>query len=205
MPKKHAIEEIMINRIATFFAVGVTVSVIALPLIGQATDYSGQQHRDLKSLSQADVDDLENGRGWGLAKPAELNGLPGPIHLLEYKTELDLSEQQIDAITNIYAMMNEQAKKLGQQYIKQERQLENLLLAPRVSEEELQAQIHASAKLRGELRYTHLRAHLKTPNILSVAQIDKYNALRGYVSKNPCDNPPSGHDVTMWKKHNNCS
>jgi len=178
---------------------------MAIPLIGQATNYSGQQNRDIKSLSQADIDDLENGRGWGLAKPAELNGLPGPTHLLEYKAELELSEKQIDAITNIYAIMNGQAKILGQKYIKQERKLENLLLEPGVSEEQLQAQIHVSAKLRGELRYTHLRAHLKTPNILSVAQIDKYNALRGYVSKNPCDNPPSGHDVTMWKKHNNCS
>ncbi len=195
----------MPNQIANILVIGLAASIIALPLISQATNYSGQQHRTIKSLSQADIEDLRNGRGWGLAKPAELNGLPGPVHLLEYKTELDLSEQQVKAITSIYAKMNEQAKYLGQRFIDQERKLEDLLVAPGVSEEQLQEQILAIAKLRGELRYTHLRAHLQTPEILNAAQIDKYNTLRGYSTNSPCGNPPNGHDVTMWKKHNNCS
>lgn len=195
----------MPNRITTLLVTGLAASIIALPQNIQATNYSGQQNRAIKSLSQSDIEDLENGRGWGLAKPAELNGLPGPVHLLEYEAQLGLSEQQVEAITDIYAMMNEQAKQLGQRYIDQERKLENLLLESDISEDQLQAQVLANAKLLGELRYTHLRAHLQTPEILNAAQIDKYNALRGYSSGSPCDNPPSGHDVAMWKKHNNCS
>ena len=195
----------MSNRTATILAIGLVASIIALPLISQATNYAGQQLRDIKSLSQADIEDLQNGRGWGLAKPAELNGLPGPVHLLEYKSELQLSESQIKAITAIYETMNNQAKQLGRQYIDQERVLEQYLIEPDISEERLHAQILSNAKLHGELRYAHLRAHLQTPAILNAAQIEKYNMLRGYGSGDPCDSPPSGHDVTMWKKHNNCS
>lgn len=101
--------------------------------------------------------------------------------------------------------MNSQSKKLGQQYIDQEHKLERLLLAPDITDAQLQAQILSNAKLPAELRYTHLRAHLQTPEILDAAQINKYDSLRGYSSGNPCDNPPSGHDIEMWKKHNNCS
>jgi len=42
--------------------------------------YAGQEKRQISSLSQQDVDDLLGGKGWGLAKPAELNGYPGPAH-----------------------------------------------------------------------------------------------------------------------------
>ena len=44
--------------------------------------YAGQEVREIKSLSESDIEELKNGRGWGLAKAAELNGVPGPIHWL---------------------------------------------------------------------------------------------------------------------------
>ena len=42
-----------------------------------------------------------HGKGWGLAKAAELNGVPGPVHLMEMKEEIDLSAEQIRAIEGI--------------------------------------------------------------------------------------------------------
>jgi hypothetical protein len=50
-----------------------------------ASPYAGQETRRIKSLSEQDIDELRQGRGWGLAKAAELNGLPGPAHLLEMR------------------------------------------------------------------------------------------------------------------------
>ena len=47
--------------------------------------YAGLEARAIKSLSAADVQELRRGGGWGLALPAELNGVPGPAHLLELK------------------------------------------------------------------------------------------------------------------------
>ncbi|NNC99507.1 MAG: hypothetical protein HKN85_04945 [Gammaproteobacteria bacterium] len=195
----------MINHKVQLVAGIAVLSMILTSLVVQATSYSGQQHREIKSLSQDDIEDLLNGRGWGLAKPAELNGLPGPVHVLELKSELGLSALQISAIQLVYEAMRQEAKTLGQRYVDQERKLERLLLDSSVTDVQLGEQIQVNARTHGELRFTHLRAHLEMHSILSAAQIDRYNHLRGYGSDNPCENPPDGHDVGMWKKHNNCT
>ena len=45
--------------------------------------YAGQQTRAIKALSPEDLAGLLNGEGRGMAKAAELNGYPGPVHVLE--------------------------------------------------------------------------------------------------------------------------
>ena len=45
--------------------------------------YAGMQQRALKALSEDQIADLRAGKGMGLALAAELNGYPGPIHVLE--------------------------------------------------------------------------------------------------------------------------
>jgi hypothetical protein len=57
-----------------------------------------EEKREIKSLSATDIEELQNGKGWGLAKAAELNGVPGPARLLEMKDETDLSAEQIRVI-----------------------------------------------------------------------------------------------------------
>ncbi|BDW97808.1 hypothetical protein MACH10_34930 [Thalassospira tepidiphila] len=69
--------------------------------------YVGQQHRPVKSLSAEDLVELRKGGGWGLAKAAELNGVPGPAHLLELSDQIPLSADQHAAITALYADMKE--------------------------------------------------------------------------------------------------
>jgi hypothetical protein len=56
--------------------------------------YAGMQTRPIKALSAEQVADLKAGRGMGLAMAAELNGYPGPAHVLELADKLDLSDQQ---------------------------------------------------------------------------------------------------------------
>ena len=56
--------------------------------------YAGEEKREIKSLSETDIEELKNGQGWGLAKAAELNGVPGPAHLLEMKNEIDLTDKR---------------------------------------------------------------------------------------------------------------
>lgn len=74
------------------------VVFLLIPLSGFAVSehshkskYVGQEKREIKSLSETDIEELRNGRGWGLAKAAELNGLPGPAHLLEMKKAIGFS------------------------------------------------------------------------------------------------------------------
>ena len=166
--------------------------------------YSGQEMREIKSLSDQDIAELKAGSGWGLAKAAELNGVPGPKHLLEMKDAIKLTSEQVLKIEETYALMNQQAVTLGLELIELERELNSHFANRTVDEEILKDLLEKIAQTYSELRYVHLSAHLKTPLILSPEQIKQYNMLRGYSTDDPCVNIPEGHDPEMWRRHHNC-
>jgi hypothetical protein len=166
--------------------------------------YAGEEKREIKSLSETDIEELKNGKGWGLAKAAELNGMPGPAHLLEMKDEIDLSAKQIRAIEDLYKKMKQEAIPLGLELIALERELNNQFANRTITYESLGVLLESVAQVQKKLRYVHLATHLKTPHILTSGQIALYNKLRGYSSDDPCENIPNGHDPEMWKKHHNC-
>ena len=171
----------------------------------QVSKYTGQENRTIKSLSPEDIAELKRGGGWGLAKAAELNGVPGPAHLLEMKDEIPLDDEQASAITKIYHAMKSQAIEQGQKLIVLEQKLERHFQNRTITSAILRSSLNAIAEVRKELRYIHLAAHLKTPEIMSENQIKKYNALRGYSNPDPCANIPEGHNAEMWRKHNGCN
>ena len=144
--------------------------------------YAGEESRAVKSLSADDVAELRRGGGWGLAKAAELNGMPGPFHLLELKDEIPLTREQVTAITEIYERMREAAVAEGEHFIAAERALEDAFRAGAVTEKSLRALLDDIARSRARLRFIHLSAHLDTPALLTHEQIARYDALRGYRS-----------------------
>jgi len=166
--------------------------------------YAGEEKRAIKSLSETDIEELENGKGWGLAKAAELNGVPGPVHLLEMKAEIDLNVKQVRAIEDLYKKMRQKAIPLGLELIELERELNDQFANRSITDERLGALLERIAQVQQKLRYVHLSAHLKTPIILTPDQMTRYNTLRGYSSDDPCENIPKGHNPAMWKKHHNC-
>lgn len=93
---------------------GVTI-LLASTAYGQqpthdyASHYPGQETRAIKSLSPDDIAELRRGGGWGLAKSAELNGVPGPAHLLELREAIPLADTQVAAIRAIYETMRAEA------------------------------------------------------------------------------------------------
>jgi hypothetical protein len=166
--------------------------------------YVGEEKREIKSLSKTDIEELKNGKGWGLAKAAELNGVPGPVHLLEMKEEIGLSTKQIKAIEDIYSKMKQEAIPIGLQLIELERELNNHFANRTITDQLLRQILQRIAQVHRQLRYVHLSTHLKTPDILKSEQITLYNKQRGYSSDDPCENIPKEHDPEMWKKHHNC-
>lgn len=166
--------------------------------------YAGQENRAIKSLSPDDILELRRGGGWGLAKVAELNGLPGPTHLLEMKDDIHFSKSQLVAITEVYDVMKARAVAQGEKYIALEMALERHFQERTITDEILRSSLEAISDARRELRYIHLAAHLKTPKILSDDQVKAYNARRGYAKAEPCSAAPKGHDLKMWREHNGC-
>ena len=166
--------------------------------------YVGQETRKIKTLSREDMDELRTGKGWGLAKAAELNGVPGPVHLLEMKSEIQLSGEQIERIKGLYDEMKERAVGLGLQLIDLEGELNGAFATRKIDEERLKDILGRISNVYEKLRFTHLSAHLKTPDILTDSQMKLYNELRGYSSDDPCENVPEGHDPEIWKRHHNC-
>ena len=172
--------------------------------LGYRSEYIGEERREIKSLSAEDIKELTAGAGWGLAKAAELNGLPGPKHILEMKKEINLTAEQESTITKIYMEMNQKAVELGRQLIEHERELDHRFAERDIDENTLNELLTRISDTYKSLRYTHLSAHLKTPHVLSDEQVQQYNTLRGYSADDPCVNIPKGHDPMMWRRHNDC-
>lgn len=133
-----------------------------------------------KSLPPEEISGLLAGDGMGLARTAELNHYPGPRHLLDVGNELGLSKQQRDAIRQIYVETIDQARAVGRRIVDKEQELSDSFARGEITEAQLRARVAEIADLRGQLRAVHLAAHLKTRKLLSAAQIEKYEKLRGY-------------------------
>jgi len=166
--------------------------------------YVDEELRTIKSLSADDIKELRRGGGWGLAKAAELNGVPGPAHILEMEQKIKLTREQKKDIQDIYDKMKVEAQILGEQLIQLEGELNHHFFNRSINPALLEKYIRQIEVVRSNLRIVHLSTHLHTPNILTTEQITLYNKLRGY-SKDPCMNIPEGHDAEMWKRHNGCN
>lgn len=179
---------------------------VALAQGGSASPspYAGFETREIKSLSETDIEELRSGGGWGLALPAELNGVPGPAHLLELRDQIPLSADQVAAIEEIYEALLAEATAAGERLIAAEAEIEAAFRAGALDDALLRELIANAEAARAELRYIHLSRHLSTPPLLSARQVARYNALRGY-GVDPCSNVPEGHNAEMWRRHNNCS
>jgi LTXXQ motif family protein len=157
--------------------------ILAATAANAQTPYAGMQMRSIKALSEQQVADLGAGRGMGLALAAELNGYPGPSHVLELADRLELSADQRARINGLFDSMKAEAVPLGSKLIEQEADLDKQFALRMVTPESLKASTAAVAATQGELRETHLKYHLSTVEILSPAQMQRYAELRGYGDK----------------------
>jgi Spy/CpxP family protein refolding chaperone len=154
--------------------------LLAVPVLAADMPYAGQQARTIKALSDEDIAALSKGEGMGMAKAAELNGYPGPKHVLTLATKLGLTEDQQRRVTAIFDRMSAAAKLLGGELIAREQALDQLFAKGEITPDRLAAETAAIAELQGRLRAVHLAAHLETRALLQPDQIARYEQLRGY-------------------------
>lgn len=162
-------------------ALTVVFGLASTPGLASEKPYAGWQEREIKALSQSDVDDLLAGRGWGFAKPAELNGYPGPAHVLDLKRELALSPEQVAAVDKVFQAMRRRAIALGRDYVEAERDLEAVFAGGTATSDSMARHTLAAERLRAALRQVHLEAHLLTRPLLTAHQLTHYQRLRGYA------------------------
>jgi Spy/CpxP family protein refolding chaperone len=161
------------------------VCVLAVPVLADNTmPYAGQQTRQIKALSDDDAAALLKGDGMGFAKAAELNGYPGPKHVLDLADRLKLTPDQRQQIRAIFDKMSAAAKPLGAELVERERTLDQLFQKNEITLDRLAEQTAAIAELQGRLRAVHLSAHLETRALLNPDQIALYEQLRGYGDPN---------------------
>lgn len=199
----------LITIVGSFSLTAMTAAVLAAGQNdhAQVTPYAGQQERSITSLSPDDQAAIANGQGWGLAKPAELNGVPGPAHLLELADKIGLTQAQVTELRKLFDDMKQQAQALGQEYMAAERALDDYFRSGVFSDQRLRAKVDQAAQSLANLRFLHLSYHHKTLDVVSPEQVKQYNVLRGYSPKvldDPCQNVPSGHDPAMFRKHMGC-
>jgi hypothetical protein len=147
--------------------------------------YSGMQARPIKALSEQQIADLKAGRGMGLALPAELNGYPGPSHVLELSDKLALSADQKNQIQQLFNSMKAEAIPVGSKLIDQETALDQEFSNRSITADKLRAATTDIGATQAELRNIHLKYHLETVRILSRHQMHQYADLRGYNSSTP--------------------
>lgn len=147
--------------------------------------YAGLDARPIKALSEQQLADLKAGRGMGLALAAELNGYPGPVHVLELAEPLGLTPSQQARVTRLLDAMKQEAVALGERLIEAEADLDRQLAGKTVTEASLTDGVYGVAALQGALRAAHLRYHLATLELLTPDQTARYAALRGYGGAQP--------------------
>jgi hypothetical protein len=98
--------------------------------------YAGWGERNIKALSPQQLEDYLEGRGMSMALPAELNGYPGPRHVLDLADELDLTADQLARTRRLFYDMRLQAIELGEQIVAREALLEGLFASGTASKAE---------------------------------------------------------------------
>ena len=165
----------------------------ASPTPVPTSPYTSLLDSPIRGLSLEEIQELETGAGAGFARAAELNGYPGPRHILDLQTELALSDDQRLQVQQLFDDMNSQARPLGADILQLETELELAFRTQTIDEASLEAQLTMLADKYGELRLLHLRTHLVAIKLLTPQQLAHYDELRGYAQPDSNNDHGGGH------------
>ena len=116
----------------------------------------------------------------GMAKPAELNSYPGPMHVLELADKLSLTDTQRRDAQRTFEAMRAEAIRIGKLIVEKEGDLNRLFAGGKAGRADVEHKVREIAELQAKLRAVHLNAHLEMKGVLSVEQIKTYDELRGH-------------------------
>jgi Spy/CpxP family protein refolding chaperone len=170
--------------------VAISLAAMTYSAAAEPSPYAGMEGRTIKAMPEARIADIMAGKGAGYALTAELNGYPGPRHVLDLAEELSLSPGQKRRVQTLFDGMQREARALGGELIAREAELESLFAEERIDEPKLRNSVTDIAEIEGKLRMTHLKYHLSMKSLLTVEQVVAYVRLRGYGAARQ---GPGGH------------
>jgi hypothetical protein len=174
-------------------AAAASVAAPSLATAEKQSPYAGFEAREIKALSPSEIKGLLAGEGLSASLPAELNGFPGPRHVLELAVELGLSDGQRESAVAIEARMKDEAVQRGAEIVALETELDRLFASGRVEAGEVERLAQEIGAKRGALRSVHLRAHMAMAKTLTADQRSRYMTLRGYAAHQPEQAPQHHH------------
>lgn len=143
--------------------------------------YAGLASREIAALSDEDIAGLRVGSGMGYALTAELNGYPGPRHVLDLAEQLALTPEQKQTTETLLQAMEAETIPLGDRFIAAERELNTLFATRKADAQAIPGLTATAAKIEAELRSAHLKYHVLMLDVLTPEQVSKYATLRGYL------------------------
>lgn len=153
---------------------------ITTPAIAQTSPYAAEAPRAIAALSDEEIAQLADGAGMGFALTAELNGIPGPRHVLELADSLHLDNAQRALVADVFTRMQAEARELGTEILARERELNALFADGNTEMGVVEVRSVELGRLYGRLRAVHLNAHLETSALMHPVQVRRYAELRGY-------------------------
>lgn len=172
-------------RLALLFAAALAPAAQAQHGAAPPAPYAGLEQRPVKALSEQQIAELRAGRGMGLALAAELNGYPGPSHVLELADKLALTEAQRARTQELFDAMKREAITIGETLIAQETALDRHFSDRSITPAVLASSTEAIGGTQAALRRAHLKYHLATVEVLTAEQVRRYGELRGYGGGGP--------------------
>lgn len=171
-----------LRRIWRFLLLAATVLGVAGGVNAAETPspYAGHETHPIKALAPETVEGYLAGKGMELAKAAELNGYPGPRHVLDLADRLYLTPAQVAAVEAAHTSMKAEAQRLGRAIVDKETEIDRLFASGRATAAEVDRLTAEIVALQGPLRAAHLKAHLAIRPLFDGATVVRYNALRGY-------------------------
>ena len=157
-----------------------TVLVSAPAAAQHHPPYAGQEQRAVKALSDEEAKQYLAGAGMGYARAAELNGYPGPMHVLELADKLFLTSEQRAATQKLMETHKAEARAVGAKRVAAEQALDELFRSGQADEKRVAEAVRAAAELEGQYRLSHLDTHVRMRALLTAHQVMEYSRLRGY-------------------------
>lgn len=154
----------------------------AAPPPAPSQPYAGMEARRPRALSEEQLAELRAGAGMGLALAAELNGYPGPMHVLQHADAIGLSPAQRSMAEALRARMLAEAQAIGTRIVALEEDLDALFAGGAADAGQLAALTAAIGALNGRLREVHLVTHIAMRDALDEGQRATYARLRGYAA-----------------------